>query len=237
MSETSEDGADRQGASPAPFRLDTRRTPWYVVARLVVAAVSGIWFRPMITGRAHVPVKGPVILAPVHRSFSDFSFTGFLTYRKIFFMAKEELWKSGPFGKLLSSLGVFPVHREGVDREALRRAQEILERGQVLVMFPEGTRQAGPTIGSLQEGAVFLAARTGAPIVPIGIGGSDVSMPKGRRIPRPLRIRVVVGEPVAPPARSEGGRVSRSTVHAKTVELQEAIQAVYDTARRDFERP
>ena len=93
-------------------------------------------------------------------------------------------------------------------------------------------RQEGPLVGELAEGAAFLAARTGAPIVPIGIGNSDVAMPKGRRIPKPLRIRIVVGEPLPPPARTEGGRVSRSKVHATTEELGERIQAVVRRRRR-----
>jgi 1-acyl-sn-glycerol-3-phosphate acyltransferase len=78
-----------------------------------------------------------------------------------------------------------------------------------------------------------LAARTGATIVPIGIGNSDLAMPKGSTIPKPLKIRVVVGSPMAPPERSSAGRVSRSKVHATTTALQGEIQAVYDQARLD----
>ena len=229
-------GAGRSKAGPpGPFHLDTRRTVWYLLARLVFTSVVGAWFRPVVTGRGRVPTEGPGIIAPVHRSFADFAFSAFLTRRKLFFMAKEELWKSRALGWLLSALGVFPVHREGTDREALRLAQEVLERGELLVMFPEGTRGWGPSIGPLHEGVAFLAARTGAPILPVGVGGSDVSMPKGRRIPKPLQIRVVVGDPVRPPERGESGRVPRRQLHAATEELRRAIQSAYDTARRDFE--
>ncbi len=224
----------REAASPEHV-LDTRRTFWYVVARIIFRAIVGSWFRPVVRGRDHIPQQGPAILAPVHRSFADFAFSAFLTRRKLFFMAKEELWSSRALGRLLSSLGVFPVRRDGADREALRRAQEVLDRGQLLVLFPEGTRREGTTIGELHEGAAFLAARTGAPIVPIGIGGSDVSMPKGRHVPRPLRIRVVAGAPLAPPPRSPGGRVPRGSIHATTEALRQAIQDVYDDARREFE--
>ena len=222
-------------AAPPEFVLDTRRTVWYAVARIVFRAIVGSWFRPVVLGRDHVPQEGPAILAPVHRSFADFAFSAFLTRRKLFFMAKEELWKSPAFGRLLASLGVFPVRRDGADREAMRRAQEVLDRGQLLVLFPEGTRRSGTAVGELHEGAAFLAARTGAPIVPIGIGGSDVSMPKGRHVPRPLRIRVVAGAPLAPPPRSPGGRVPRSSIHATTEALRQAIQDAYDQARREFE--
>jgi 1-acyl-sn-glycerol-3-phosphate acyltransferase len=81
------------------------------------------------------------------------------------------------------------------------------------------------------EGATFLSARTGAPIVPIGIGGSDLAMPKGSAIPKPRKIQVVIGPAIPPPPRTEGGRVSRSAVRAATEALVPKLQAVYDEAR------
>jgi 1-acyl-sn-glycerol-3-phosphate acyltransferase len=214
------------------FEPNPRRTVGYRFCRGLFQLVAGLWFRPLVTGRANVPAEGAAILAPVHRSFADFGFAAFTTDRKLFFMAKDELWRHRLLGRLLLGLGAFPVHRQSADREALHHAEEVLRRGQVLVLFPEGTRQEGAEVGQLLEGAAFLAARTGAVIVPIGIGNSDLSMPKGRKIPKPLRIRVVVGQPLAPPDRSEGGRVSRSRVHATTDQLRQRIQQVYDQARR-----
>jgi 1-acyl-sn-glycerol-3-phosphate acyltransferase len=214
-----------------PFEIDPRRTALYRVERAIFTSVLWMWFRPKVVGREHVPATGPVILAPVHRSFADFGFAAFCTDRKLFFMAKDEMWKNKYLGKLLLSVGAFPVHRESADREALQRAEEVLRRGEALVLFPEGTRRAGPAIEDLMEGATFLSARTGAPIVPIGIGGSDLAMPKGSTIPKPYTIHVVIGPALPPPPRTGGGRVSRSAVHAATVELEQRIQAVYDEAR------
>jgi 1-acyl-sn-glycerol-3-phosphate acyltransferase len=224
----------RPEAASAPFVPDPRRTFGYRVARLVFTAIVGAWFRPRVCGRDNIPLEGPVILAPVHRSFADFGFTAFCTRRKLFFMAKDDLWENRFLGWLLLTLGAFPVHRESADREAMRRAEAVLKGGQVLVLFPEGTRRTGPVIEDLQEGASFLSARTGAPIVPIGIGGSDLAMPKGKRIPRPLGITVVVGDQVPAPTRSAAGRVPRSTVHAATEALQRAVQAAYDLARAGY---
>jgi 1-acyl-sn-glycerol-3-phosphate acyltransferase len=227
---------DSHAAAAAPGRQQefeiepTHKVP-YRVMRLIFNAVLTLWFRPEIVGREHVPASGPVILAPVHRSFADFGFTSFCTRRKLFFMAKDSLWKNKWLGKLLLYLGVFPVHRESADREALQRAEEVLKRGEVLVLFPEGTRREGAEITDLMEGAAFLSARTGAPIVPIGIGGSDLSMPKGSSIPKPMKIEVVIGPAIAPPGRTGGGRVSRSAVHATTEELVEKLQVVYDEAK------
>ena len=81
------------------------------------------------------------------------------------------------------------------------------------------------------EGAAFLSARTGAPIVPIGIGGSDLAMPKGSAVPKPYTIQVVIGPAIPAPARTQGGRVSRSAVRAATEALVPELQAVYDEAR------
>jgi len=203
----------------------------YRIMRGLVNGVLWLWFRPRIVGREHVPATGPVILAPVHRSFADFGFASFCTRRKLFFMAKDSLWKNRLLGRWLLYVGAFPVHRESADREALQRAEEVLKRGQCLVLFPEGTRRAGPVIENLMEGAAFLSARTGAPIVPIGIGGSDLAMPKGRTVPKPYTIEVVIGAPLAPPIRTGGGRVSRSAVHATTEELAGRLQVVYDESK------
>jgi 1-acyl-sn-glycerol-3-phosphate acyltransferase len=215
-----------------PFEIDPRRSPLYRVERAIFVSVLRAWFRPKVVGREHVPATGPVILAPVHRSFADFGFAAFCTDRKLFFMTKDEMWKNKYLGKLLLSVGAFPVHRESADREALQRAEEVLRRGEALVLFPEGTRRAGPEIEDLMEGATFLSARTGAPIVPIGIGGSDLAMPKGSTIPKPYTIEVVIGPALPAPPRTGGGRVSRSAVHAATAELEQRMQDVYDEARK-----
>jgi len=213
------------------FVPEPRQTPGYRVARVIFRAILGVWFRPRVSGRLFIPEFGPVILAPVHRSFADFGFAAFVTKRKLFFMAKDDLWSRRWLGRLLVTLGAFPVHRESADREALRHAEAVLRAGQVLVLFPEGTRQEGPVVHDLLEGAAFLAARTGAQIVPIGIGNSDRAMPKGQTIPKPLPITVVVGKPLAPPERSDSGRVSRTRVHQSTEALRQGIQDVYDRAR------
>jgi 1-acyl-sn-glycerol-3-phosphate acyltransferase len=213
------------------FAIEPTRTPAYRVLRAIFNAIMRLWFRPKVVGREHVPATGPVILAPVHRSFADFGFASFCTRRKLFFMTKDSMWKNKWLGQLLLYVGAFPVHRESADREALQRAEEVLARGQVLVLFPEGTRREGPTIENLMEGAAFLSARTGAPIVPIGIGASDLAMPKGKAIPHFYTIQVVIGEAIAPPARTGGGRVSRSSVHAATEDLVGRLQAVYDESK------
>jgi len=213
------------------FAVEPKRSAGYRLIRAAFNAIMWLLFRPKVEGKEHVPATGPVILAPVHRSFADFGFASFCTRRKLFFMTKDTMWKNKYLGRLLLSIGAFPVHRESADREALQRAEEVLQRGQVLVLFPEGTRRDGPVVEDLMEGAAFLSARTGAPIIPMGIGASDLAMPKGKALPKPYTIHVVLGEALPPPTRTEGGRVSRSAVHARTEELAGRLQEVYDESK------
>jgi cytidylate kinase len=202
----------------------------YRLLRGIAHGINRVCWRVEVVGADQVPASGPVVLAPVHRSFVDFFVVSEVTRRKIFYMAKEELWRSPRLGALVASLGAFPVDRAGTDRAALHAAQAVLERGDVLILFPEGTRRRGPVVEELHEGATFLAARTGATVVPIGIGGSDRVMPLGSRVPRPVKVRLVVGRPLPAPERSGSGRVSRSQVRAMTDALRLELQRVYDEA-------
>jgi 1-acyl-sn-glycerol-3-phosphate acyltransferase len=210
--------------------LNPEKTPFYRLAAALIGGLSKLFFRPTVEGVENIPLSGPVLIAPSHRSNVDFAFTLFISPRKVFFMAKDGLYKSKLFGDILTRLGAFPVRRDGADRESMRLAEEVLRRGQALVLFPEGTRKSGLTIETLHDGAMFIAARTGATVVPVGIAGSEQAMPVGAKFPRFAKINIVVGKPIAPPL-SEG-RVSRSAVAEKTLELQRALQEAYDESRR-----
>ncbi len=210
--------------------VDTSFTSIYRFLRLLVHAINRILFRTTVDGAGLVPATGAVIIAPVHRSFIDFFVASEVTKRKLHYMAKDSLWKNGTLAKILPAVGAFPVHRESADREALRRAQRVLDAGEVLILFPEGERRTGPIVSDLHEGVAFLAARSGATVVPVGIGGSASVMPKGKRIPRPRHVHLVVGEPITAPQRTGSGRVSRSRIHGLTEELTTSIQDLYDRA-------
>ena len=204
-----------------------------ILYRAVRGAILGfcrLWFRLTIEGRENVPADGAFVLAPVHRSFMDFGFVSGVTRRRLRYMGKAELWKSALFGRLLSALGAFPVHRGGADREALRRTIEVVQGGEPVVIFPEGTRRYGPVVEDLYEGAAYVAARAGIPIVPVGIGGSERAMAKGHKIPRPDKVHVIVGRPLPPPE-SVDGRVPRRAVHELTQQLQVEVQRLFDAAQ------
>ena len=211
---------------------------FYRVARFIsVTVLCGLWFRTRYEGRGNVPTSGPYVVAPVHRSNLDTLIVGGISRRRLRFMGKDSLWKSRFFGALFSALGAFPVHRGSADREALRRSIEVLKGGEPLVMFPEGTRQSGPVVQPLFEGAAYVACRAGVPIVPVGIGGSEAAMPKGSKMIRPTKVHVVVGRPLLPPEATEGGRVPRAAVHELTERLHAELQTLFDTARHGVGDP
>ncbi len=205
---------------------------WYAVARGAVEAVSRVVWRVEVHGRQHVPRSGAFILAPVHRSNLDTLIAGCVVRRRLRFMGKDGLWKYPLAGKLFTSLGGFPVHRGVPDRESMRICEEALRAGEPVVLFPEGTRQSGPIVQPILDGAVFVAARTGVPIVPVGIGGSEWAMPKGSKGIRPVKVVAVVGAPLSPPARTETGRVPRRAVAEATDRLHAELQDLFDDALR-----
>lgn len=208
-----------------PIQLDATKSLTYRVIAGIIRVGSRLLFRPKVTGAQHIPGEGPVLIAPIHRSNVDFAFTLFMSRRKVFFMAKDSLFRIPMVGSLLRHLGAFPVHRGSADRESMTLAEQVLRQGHALVLFPEGTRKEGRAVAPLHDGAMFVAARTGAIVVPVGIGGSDRAMPKGVKLPRPAKVRIIVGEPIDPPI-SEG-RVSRSAVAAKSEELRRELEALY----------
>jgi 1-acyl-sn-glycerol-3-phosphate acyltransferase len=202
------------------------RVTWWFLLSLN----KGYW-RLTIKGRERIPVTGPFVLAPVHRSFIDFSLTSSLTKRRMRYMGKDSLWKVRPLGALCSALGAYPVRRGGADREALKRTIEVLEGGEPVVIFPEGTRQSGPKVQELFEGAAYVASKVGVPIVPVGIGGSERALRKGQKLPRPVKVTIVVGDPIPPPPPSEAGRTSRRAVHELTLRLRDEVQRLFDEAQ------
>lgn len=217
-------------AEAQPLQLSERRTLTYRVCAGIVSGLAKLLFRPTIVGAQNIPLEGPVIIAPIHRSNVDFALTLFMSKRKAFFMAKDSLFRVPLLGPLITHLGAFPIHRGSADRESMAHSEAVLQQGHALVLFPEGTRQEGRDVAPLHDGAMFVAARTGAKVVPVGIGGSDRAMPKGAKFPRPAKIRIVVGTPIEPP-KSEG-RVARSALNAKSEELRAALEDVYHESLR-----
>jgi 1-acyl-sn-glycerol-3-phosphate acyltransferase len=170
--------------------------PWLVrLVRLILTPFFRIWFALKIVGAEHIPTSGAAVIAPNHKSFFDAFFVAVATKRSVRFMGKSELF-TGRQGRLLLSLGGFPVKRGESDAEAMATAQAILESGGVLALFPEGTRVRNPeALGEPKRGAARLALETGAVLVPAAITGTEKLFLFGF-FPKPHRVQVAFGDPI-----------------------------------------
>jgi len=173
------------------------RSAWYA---FVLRLVRNGFFR-LVTGglrsvgEENIPRTGGVIFAPNHLSNLDPPAVACGTNkRQLAFMAKEELFK-GIFGKIISSVGAFPVRRGESDTEAIRRALTLLAEGRAVLVFPEGTRGDGHQMGPINRGVAMLAKRSGAQILPIGVVGTHVIAPKGGKGLKRHRVVVAYGKP------------------------------------------
>jgi len=208
-----------------------REVALYRFVRLLIFAAAKVVGRIEIVGREHVPKNEAFILAPVHRSNIDFALVSLVTTRRMRYMGKDSIFKYKWLNPFFFALGAFPVHRGAADREALHSSKTIIESGQPLVMFPEGTRQSGPEVCELFDGPAYVAAKTGAPIIPMGIGGSERAMPKGAKFVRPSKIVLVLGPRIEPPPLTPTGGTSRRAVKETTDQLKADIQKLFDDAQ------
>ena len=153
-----------------------------------------VYFRLQRIGREHLPRSGPLLLAANHRSFLDPFVIGTLVRRPVYYMAKRELFEKPWQAWVLNALGAFPVDRGTGDREAMLTARAILERGDCVVVFPEGTRVRPGPLGAPRRGVGRLALETGAPVAPVSVIGTE-DVRRGWRV-RPRRVRIRVGRPL-----------------------------------------
>lgn len=145
------------------------------------------------------------------------------------FMGKDSLWHFKPLGAMFSALGAFPVTRGSADLEALKRCIYVINAGDPLVLFPEGTRQSSDSLQPLFDGAAYVAVKTQVPIVPVGIGGSEEIMPSGSKRIRRRKCVAVVGAPIYPP-KIDGNRAARAEVKELTAKLAVELQTLFDEA-------
>ncbi len=222
---------------------DRHVSAYYRIGRRAMTLCARGYWGISVEGKENLALARGCVLAPVHRSFIDFLVVAAMVPAgtKLNFMAKDSLWGWKPFGDFLSAAGCIPVHRGTPDRAAIRLSEEVLRRHEPLVVFPEGTRRSGERIGDMHDGAAFLALVCGVPIVPIGIAGSERALPVGSKIPRPVRMHVVVGPEIVPgdglterqtpeEASSRRTRPSRRAVGELTELLRAGIQDAYTRA-------
>jgi 1-acyl-sn-glycerol-3-phosphate acyltransferase len=165
-------------------------------AKRAIGGAMGWWFDLQITHPERMPSDGPVAMCMNHESALDIPAAVAASPRPITFMAKKELFNSSGTARFVHELGGFSVERGAFDLRAVEIALAVLARGQVLGMYPEGTRTPGELLPFL-PGAAWAGLKTGAPLLPVAIQGTEAAMPPHRRVPKRVPIRVSFGEPIA----------------------------------------
>ncbi|KAJ1684441.1 hypothetical protein LUZ63_020196 [Rhynchospora breviuscula] len=191
----------------------------YGLLHSVVPPLAKAVWRPEVVGLENVPRSGPVLLASNHLSFVDSVVIPIVVPRSVTFLAKEEYFTgTGVRGAISRSwfegLGMLPVDREDTRAAmtSLDTALRVLGEGGAFGIYPEGTRSRDGRLYRGRTGVAHLALSAGAPVVPVGLTGTDRLQPVGSRLPRLARVRVAFGEPIDPAGRYDGvpsGRARR----------------------------
>jgi 1-acyl-sn-glycerol-3-phosphate acyltransferase len=171
--------------------------PLYRALHAILPPIINAVWRPWTEGMENIPSKGPAIIASNHLSFLDSIFVPALVPRPVYYLGKADYF-SGWQRHFFENVGVMPVNRGGGDASeaSLRKGEEVLRAGHLLGIYPEGTRSPDGRLYRGKTGPVRLAFRTGAPIVPVGLVGTDDVMPIDAKLPRIAKVGIRFGEPI-----------------------------------------
>lgn len=197
----------------------------YSIARVVLTPLVLLVYRVKAVGKENVPRKGALVLAPNHFSQLDHFFAGVWLRRKVRFMAKSQLFGPPVLTFIFKHGGVFPVRRGHRDEEAFKTAYELIDQGEMLLVYAEGGRQRSGELGEPKPGIGRIALESGAPIVPVAIFGSaEARRWKHFRFPR---ITVEFGQPLTFPVEADPSRERQMevahTVFAEVKRMYEGL--------------
>ena len=173
--------------------------PWfYYVAKAILRMFFGLLTSYQVRGKENIPSQGPLLVVANHINLTDPPLLGISLDRKVMFMAKEELFRRRFLGYLMRGFGAFPVYRKQTDRQAIRQAKQILAKGLALAMFPEGKRSLSAQLQPALSGSALIARHSDAPILPVGITGTEKLRGVAWLLHRP-QITVNIGQPFSLP--------------------------------------
>ena len=204
---------------------------WYRAGRLLTRIFLPTFGSVEVVGRGHVPLEGPLIVAANHQSYADPPVLVYAISRPMFFLAKRGLFVGPLVSYVFRMWHAYPVKQNGEAADSLRWAREILARDRALLVFPEGKRNPGG-LGEGVDGLTYVALRSGAPILPVGITGTE-KVASMARIPFHFkRLKVVIGEPFTLPVVE--GRIDRLELREMTHRIMGRIAELLPPDYRGF---
>jgi 1-acyl-sn-glycerol-3-phosphate acyltransferase len=197
----------------------------YWIVKALLTPIVRICVRVKVEGREHLPKKGAVIIAANHRSFLDSIFIPMIVRRRVTFVAKAEYFDDAKTAWFFRGCGQIPIRREGgtASERALASATEVLQKGGVFGIYPEGTRTRDGLLHRGHTGIARLSLQNDVPIVPVGLIGTDLVQPVDRKMPVLFqRVTIRIGEPIDP-ARYGGRAHDRMALRELTDEVMYEI--------------
>ncbi len=171
---------------------------WYQVAKSIIRIFASIAFRARYSGSANVPRTGGALLVSNHQSHLDPPIVGAGCPRQMSYLARLTLFRIFPFGWILQSVGAIPIDRDRSALSGIRATLQALQRGEMVLVFPEGTRSRDGNLGTFKPGLALVARRAKVPIIPAAIDGAHDAWPRAAAIPRFGNVYVHYGTPLLP---------------------------------------
>jgi 1-acyl-sn-glycerol-3-phosphate acyltransferase len=170
-----------------------------VLARLLAVGMFGL----RVQGRENWPASGGALVCANHQSFFDPPLVGLTCSRRMNYLARDSLMRVPLLSQLITFLDAIPIDREGGGLSGLKETLKRLKAGELVLIFPEGTRTYDGEVAPLKPGFIAVARRSRLPLVPVGLDGAYQAWPRTAKFPRPTRLAVVIGEPIGPEAVAE----------------------------------
>src|SRR4051794_37732000 len=206
------------------FRRPLSNRAWQALLKFLARLAAVTLFRVRARGRELVPATGGGLLLSNHQSNLDPLFVGLTCNRRLNYVARDTLLRFGPLRWLLRTLDAIPIDREGLGLAGLKETLKRLKRGEMVLLFPEGTRTRNGELQPIKPGFCVVARRAGVPIVPVALAGSYEAWPRQRRIFRPTPIHVHYGPPLLP------AEFSRLDDEELVAEVERRIRACFEAA-------
>lgn len=207
---------------------------YWFMKNLIVGPIVRTAFRPWVTGEENIPRKGAVILASNHLSFIDSVFLPLMVERRVTFLAKSDYYTATGFKgwfikNFLKAAGMLPIDRSGgkASEASLNTGLGVIRRGEVLGIYPEGTRSPDGKLYRGRTGVARMVLEGGVPVVPVAMIDTEKVMPIGRRLPKVRRIGIIIGEPLDF-SRFEGMESDRFILRSITDEIMYEISHLSD---------